>query len=68
MYHASCTRTATSGAVTHRQVSYLSLYAIAILFDSSAPASLSQPPPASTLDSYCHSRPSRNAAESSSAQ
>ena len=52
MYNAYCTRTASSGTAAHRQISCLILYAIAILFDSSAPASLSQPPPAIILDSY----------------
>ena len=41
MCHEYCTRTVHSGTAVHRQVSCLSLYAIVILFDSSAPASLS---------------------------
>ena len=46
MYNAYCTRTAASSTAAHRQISCLILYAIVILFDSSAPASPSQPPPA----------------------
>ena len=41
MCHEYCTRTVHSGTVVHRQVPCLNLYAIVILFDSSAPASLS---------------------------
>ena len=46
MYNAYCTRTAASSTAAHRQIPCLILYAIVILFDSSAPASPSQPPPA----------------------